>query len=271
MVIQSFGARRPEPDASPSVVEMTPAETRLTGKVYRMRLAVILFIGLTATRLAAAAGHICAEVVQHSVERFVREEMADLLEENHRVEVHTRWRVPIELVTPGEPKIEIVRLSDRPLSGPTVLGLRLLVDGQPEKEASVTADIRHRRPALVARGGMRRGDTLAPDGVDLKEVDVTSARGRIYTDISQIEGLRLTRSVRAGELISGAHTEPVPVVFRGDAVVLAVVSHNLRVTATAVALQDGGPGERIRVRNADSGTVVQGRVIDAGEVRIVLH
>ena len=49
---------------------------------------------------------------------------------------------------------------------------------------------------------------------------------------------------------------------------MAVMTDNMSLLAAGEALQDGGIGERIRVRNLDSKKVIYGRVIDASTIRI---
>ena len=55
---------------------------------------------------------------------------------------------------------------------------------------------------------------------------------------------------------------------RGDELNLVLDGGNMRLMARATALQAGGVGQRIRVRNADSGKVLQGWVADARTVEI---
>ena len=69
-----------------------------------------------------------------------------------------------------------------------------------------------------------------------------------------------------GAVLSADHVEQVPVIFRGDEVELVAASSGIWVSARGVAVQDGSVGNRIRVRNRDSGRIVQGTVMDNGTV-----
>ena len=51
---------------------------------------------------------------------------------------------------------------------------------------------------------------------------------------------------------------------------MTVVSKHMQLVTSGLALQDGGAGERIRVKNRDSGKIVSGRVEEDGTVRIGL-
>ncbi|MCS6912311.1 MAG: flagella basal body P-ring formation protein FlgA [Myxococcales bacterium] len=70
---------------------------------------------------------------------------------------------------------------------------------------------------------------------------------------------------RAGAASSG---EAVPTVRRGDRVLLTVRVGAVVAQVEAEALQDGGAGQIIRVRNLHNGRVQQGRITRAGLVEV---
>ena len=76
---------------------------------------------------------------------------------------------------------------------------------------------------------------------------------------------------------TAARTVPVwleitvpPIVARGSSVLLVAAGPGIHVTVSAVALEDGRPGQRIRVRNAASGVEATGRVMGPGTVQVTL-
>ena len=74
----------------------------------------------------------------------------------------------------------------------------------------------------------------------------------------------------AGNVLTRNHVEFIPVIHRGDEVVLVARSNMLAVSARGEAMQEGGIGERIRVKNSDSGKVVYGQIVDASTIRVGL-
>jgi flagellar basal body P-ring formation protein FlgA len=58
------------------------------------------------------------------------------------------------------------------------------------------------------------------------------------------------------------------VVTQGEAALLVFESGALRITGTGVALQSGGTGQVVSVRNADSGRIVKGTVGPDGAVHV---
>ena len=61
----------------------------------------------------------------------------------------------------------------------------------------------------------------------------------------------------------------VPLVKRGDSVLLVFESDSLRVTTQAKALAMGFRGQRIQVINPESGKVLAAEVTDQGTARVV--
>ena len=61
----------------------------------------------------------------------------------------------------------------------------------------------------------------------------------------------------------------VPLVRRGDSVLLVFESESMRVTTQAKALAMGFRGQRIQVINSDSGKVLFAEVTDEGKARVV--
>jgi len=234
-----------------------------------MKLGLILAVALWAA--AASAAEVVTEAAIHrAVENFVRAALQERLEEGERVKVHTRWQGDVPLEGSGDVEVAVRRLSARPLSGPTVMRVALVVDGKTQREMGITADVRFFRRVLVASRMVRRGEPLAAELVERAERDVTMMKHGFYTDTAELVDLRTRRAVGLGDVLTPRHTEKIPVVRRGDEIALVAETPNLRISTTGVALQDGGMGERIRVRNQDSGKVVYGEVVDPQTIKVGL-
>lgn len=58
------------------------------------------------------------------------------------------------------------------------------------------------------------------------------------------------------------------VVTQGQAALLVYQSGALRITSTGLALQSGGPGDVVSVRNVDSGRIIRGTIGPDGSVDV---
>lgn len=227
-----------------------------------------VLIAVLLTAAAAAADTVTAKAIHQAMDRFVRSELEGEMEEGERVEVNTRWQHDIELEAKGAAEVQLRRLSSRPLRGPTVLRATVLLDGKIQREMSVTADIRFFRPVLVASRSVRRGENLTAGMFEVAERDITSLKNGFYADVDELDNLRARRTVAVKNVLTHKHVEKVPVVQKGEQVVLVAQMENLRISTVGIALQDGGVGVRIRVRNQDSGKVIYGEVLDQQTVKV---
>ncbi|MEE2833499.1 MAG: flagellar basal body P-ring formation chaperone FlgA [Candidatus Latescibacterota bacterium] len=185
-----------------------------------------------------------------------------------RYEVSARWQGDILLKTAGQVEFEIKRLSSRPFRGPTVVRLELYVDGNLDRSLAVTVDCRYYRDVVVTTRAVRRGSPLESDAFVIEERDITSLKHGWFDALEDLADAQAGRPIGIGEIVSHRHVEPIPVVHRGDDIIMAVMTDNMSLLAAGEALQDGGVGERIRVRNLDSKKVIYGRVVDASTIRI---
>ena len=209
------------------------------------------------------------ETIHQVLADYVLQQLAGKVEEGERLVVHPRWQGDYLLEQSGAVDFQVMPLSARPLRGPTMLRLELLVNGVTEKALTVTVDVRYYRHVLVTTRSVRRGSFFSDDGaLKLAERDVTSARHGFFTELAELEGLRTRRPIGFGDVVSRRHVEEIPVVERGNDVQITVTSAHMQVSAAGVALQDGSVGDRIRVKNVDSGRILYGEVVDANTVRL---
>ena len=202
---------------------------------------------------------------------FVRDQLAadEDVDPEARTEIDVRWKQDILLETPGVVDYHVRKLSNRPFRGPTVTRLEVSVDGELVRTMAITVDTRIYRDVVVTSRTLRRGDLLLEDGaVDLEERNVTLLKHGFYTSLEELELIQSSRPIGAGDVITHRHAEPVPVIHRGDQIVMLVKSANMTLQTVGEAMQDGGVGERIRVRNDASGKVIRGEILEPGLVQV---
>lgn len=218
-------------------------------------------------------------VIRSAVEGYVRQQVEEATAAQAadgaagtevRHEIGVRWQGDILLDEPAAVDFQVQRLSDRPFRGPTVVRVELRADGRLLRALTVTVDCRQFRDVVVARRAVRRGEELSAQGAGLavEERDVTGLKHGCFADLAELSGMRAARPVGAGDIVTAQHVEAVPVVHRGDDVVVALRTGTMSLLVTGIALEDGGAGARIRVRNVDSGKVVFAEVVDADTVRV---
>jgi flagellar basal body P-ring formation protein FlgA len=78
----------------------------------------------------------------------------------------------------------------------------------------------------------------------------------------------LRRAVRAGDALSGADLNPAPLVARGDLATLHAYQGAIELESRVEVLQDGGPGQLVRVRLANAAGAITARVVGPAEVEV---
>jgi len=115
-----------------------------------------------------------------------------------------------------------------------------------------TAHVSRRALALVATEPVRRGEPIVEAEVELREALIDDDRVEPITDRSLVAGQTAARSLDAGQVITPQHLQPVLLVKRGQVVKVRSLAGALVVRVNALALEDGGRGDVVRVRNQTS-------------------
>ena len=117
----------------------------------------------------------------------------------------------------------------------------------------------------VGRGAPLRTDLLAPATVSPRRFV-----GRAVTDPQTVEGMRATRFLRSGKVLTEGDLEPIPPIVEGQRVTIVASGDGIRITAVGLALEDGDWGEVIPVRNVQSDRVIFATVTGLGVVSVRL-
>ena len=234
----------------------------------------LLLLMLALAALPAAAGGAPAGA---GLRERVREAVAGLLRERAGdpdavVRVAELPGIDSAELPPGvDPASVEIRVGVNPaqrIAGRVPVRVELYAGGEQILYTHVRAEVLRPVPVTVAAVSLRRGAVLGPDQVRVAPVD----RGELPADAvrspQEAFGLRLRRSLRAGEVIRRAHLERPPVVERGQLVQMQLVRGPLRIQAAGRARDAGAPGDAIRVQNLDSRREVVGIVRPDGGVDV---
>jgi flagella basal body P-ring formation protein FlgA len=178
-------------------------------------------------------------------------------------------RVPDDVALPeGALRWDIRENGNADYLGNVSASLTFYVDSRQIRRVPVSARISITRKVLRAARRIERGDLI--DREDVVQVRETSmrVRGETLVDPEAVIGKRAARSVRSGSTLTAGMVEDPPVVERGSAVIILAESEALRITTRGEALEDGRSGERIRVRNLQSGKELLSTVKAPGWVTV---
>jgi flagella basal body P-ring formation protein FlgA len=122
------------------------------------------------------------------------------------------------------------------------------------------------RSVLVTSRPLLRGDGLGAADVRAEERDVTRLGYGYIENLAQVAGRTLARSLPGGSVLSPGALGGRRMVRAGDRVEMVARLDGIEVRASGVAMGSGDNGARLRVRNENSGKVVDAMVSAPGVV-----
>lgn len=226
-------------------------------------LVVFLTIGLAPPALSDGQPH--ADIEQ-AAEARVREQLPAT---GNRREIRAQ---------PVDPRLNLVKCP-RELEAdlPTAfershrITVTVLCRGPRPWKIYVPVDVHEIAPVLVAARALARGAQLQEGDLVIEERSLVGLRRGYLRAGDPYAGMRLTRSVRDGQVLTPALVAAEKVVRRGQKVTLVAAGRGLNIAVEGEALADGALGQRIKVRNMSSNKEVEGIVRSRQRVEILLR
>jgi flagella basal body P-ring formation protein FlgA len=218
----------------------------------------------------SVAAHAAADLigtVHGYVTQTVRKQYPAVVAEDISVKVQEGYTVP---VLRGGATAEVIppTRSGR-LSGYMRIPVRVVSNtGQVILTEEVPVFISVRRPVVVTVHTFKSGMVVGPSDIRTTKMDVASTPENAFSNPKQILGLQVISDLAADTVLTPWMVRAVPVVTKGQPVVLLVQNGNVELELKAIALQDGALGEKIRVRTASSQKELTGEVLNEKTVKI---
>lgn len=224
---------------------------------------------LFATALLASNALPEQRVPARAIERAAREGVAARLSEiGSKAQLRVSARIDDQMVAAGTLGIELGELSGR-LPRPRVgVPVRLLVDGRLARSITVWLEMQDVRTVMTYAADYDARQPASGMQTRMAEVDMTCCSGEPVVAAVELEGLRSTRALRAGQPVLRGEFEPLPEVIAGQRVEVELDDGAVRLRSSGIALADGRTGERLAVRLAHAREAVPARVV--AEAKVVI-
>lgn len=134
------------------------------------------------------------------------------------------------------------------------------------RRQAIWFDVAGRRKAWVLAMDVKRNEPIAPETVRVDEYAAWEPACSDISSSSPIHNMRARRALRAGDVLCAEDIEPKPPVSRGERVLVHSSAGLVTVLVNGIAEQDGKLGERLQVRNPQSGESYVASVSGEGEV-----
>jgi flagella basal body P-ring formation protein FlgA len=220
--------------------------------------------GANAVTVLRSGQKISGADIQASIEDYLEQERRLLPD----VDIHFEpYSEPEGFVAPkGKLQVEVVAGADNIFTSRS-LTLIYRVDGRVVNNLNIRGRISAQAEVVVAGSRIRRGSKIQAGDVKLVRCDISDTTEPVFS-LTEVVGMELARSVRAGDPIERRHLEYPVVVERGAFVHIIAERGPMRIQATGSASEDGRLGQTIRVRNSSSLEEIHAEVIGANTVKV---
>jgi flagella basal body P-ring formation protein FlgA len=192
--------------------------------------------------------------------------------------VRDRGQLELKLTRPW-PGVSIpdepftLKLTDHPASGVTARSLlRFELRGERELFGTwtVSADAKVWREVWVARSPLTRNTSVRDADLVRERRDVLTLFQPLAHVVPEEDACELSENVAAGSPIYARMLRVRPVIRRGKLVDALIRDGALNISVRVEALDDGAPGQQVRVRNLKSKREFRGKVQDEQTVIVPL-
>jgi flagella basal body P-ring formation protein FlgA len=174
----------------------------------------------------------------------------------------------VTLPAPSSAPIE-VQVSDFPntISSTLLVRVRFTAAGALLSEVSLSVKAQLWRDAWVTRQPGNRGDPVDRTSLDVRRVDVLRDRDSLPASV-ELADLSYARSVPADRVLMWRDVAKRVLVRKGEIVEVSASDGQLTITMKALAMQSGGAGDLVVVRNLESRKDISGQVVAENRVRV---
>lgn len=207
-----------------------------------------------------------AEFAQHAEEKIEQQLAASGETRRHEVTLvrpTTDMRAPSGAIVCQVNVPQAIRYT-----GTTPVNVSVFVDQVFYRRVTLYYRVKVYDTALVVTRNLKPDEAIGENDVKLAEIAVDDASVTYLKDYAAIAGRVPTRFLSAGKPITESVLQNALVIEVNTPVTILVDYNGVNVTAEGVALQRGRIGSRIRVKNARSGRMLSGVVIDAHTVKV---
>lgn len=241
---------------------------RLQGDVQRLVAGVTVTMrGSASCRVAPAVDRVSAQLIESAARR----EIARVLP-GREFELALNATI-LELDVPAGNQPLDVRsvLGDTILRpGPVNVPVRITVDGTLYRTVWTNWRLSLWEEATVLKRAVTVGETITPELLEKKRVLVSGDGESAPIAAGLAWGATARRDLAAGQVLREIDVHREVIVKRGDTVFLEVRRGNVHARVAAVAEADAHPGDRIRVKIAETGRAMTATIVSRDLARIEL-
>jgi flagella basal body P-ring formation protein FlgA len=173
----------------------------------------------------------------------------------------------IILFTDDEPvKVEINELTHNPDDKSWKANMLLIRNSEVVSARPLAGKYETQIAVPVLNKRIDKGQMITAEDLTVRYVSDYKVQPTIITDANKIIGMSPQRTISADRPIRGQELTKPTIVQKGTTVQMLFETPNMNIQTIGEALDDGGMGDVIRVRNHDSNNIVRAKILSNNQV-----
>ncbi|MDX6382454.1 MAG: flagellar basal body P-ring formation protein FlgA [Blastocatellia bacterium] len=156
----------------------------------------------------------------------------------------------------------------RNMFAPFAVSIEIWIDGRIARRFNATAQVEAFAPVLVAAHDLTEKTRLREGDFTIAIKQLFRSAAFYVTEPAQLRGVSVVRSLSLGDAITVDAITAEFVIKPGDSVRIIGESRGLKISVSGEARAAGRVGDRIQVKNLQSGIIFQAIVVDEGVVSV---
>ena len=165
-------------------------------------------------------------------------------------------------------KVEIPELPIRGLARSFLLRVRITANERTWFDQQVLLEAQWWKPALTVVRKVECGQSLDPSAVQTQTIDVLRERQLPVPADIVLEDQEVLQNLSEGKILTWKDIQPMPMVRKGATVDVVVNEGGMSISMKGLAMNTGGMGDAIMVRNQDTRKDFPARVVSRNTVRV---
>lgn len=154
------------------------------------------------------------------------------------------------------------------LFSPFAVSIEVLVDGRVVKRISAMAQIEATMKVVVAARDIQPNERIKETDILIETRKLEKAVTNYFRDFSGLKGADTSKPIAKGEIVTNTSVVAGLVVKVGDKVRILYQSGKMQIAVAGEARASGRIGERIQIKNIQSGILLQAVIVDEGLVQV---
>ena len=236
--------------------------------MFKLGSFIVLFLGVWAqTTLAAATKY----VVEADFAQALKNEFVEQVSDEDVDWEFFGGQTNFALENVSQIKIMISKAKFDELQNKFSAEAEIFGDGKPVAKTLLQGKYYVLGEVLVPARNINKGEVLTKDMLKTITVRINRIKPVNVVEPENLIGLEAKRTLREGKMINDKDIGKVILIHKGDIVSSIYRTDKMQISAKVEALEEGGKGDKIEVRNINSKKVLFAEVVDADTVVVEMQ